>query len=45
MGVEVEEMMSQKDDSWNPHARLEFLKVAIQLDLVSKIRKNINNKN
>jgi hypothetical protein len=29
IGTAIEEMMSQSDDSWNPHARLEFLKVAI----------------
>jgi hypothetical protein len=29
IGTAIEEMMSQTDDSWNPHARLEFLKVAI----------------
>ncbi len=29
IAVEIEEMMSQTDDSWNPHAKLEFLKVAI----------------
>ena len=25
IGKEIEEMMSQTDDSWNPHARLEWL--------------------
>jgi hypothetical protein len=38
-------MMSQTDDSWNPHARLEFLKVAIQSIFslkVSEIRKYVN---
>jgi len=24
-GKKIEEMMSQTDDGWNPHARLEFL--------------------
>jgi hypothetical protein len=45
IGVEIEEMMSQTDDSWNPPARLEFLKVTIRSVFslkVSKIRKNIN---
>ena len=28
IGTAIEEMMSQTDDSWNPHERLEFLKVA-----------------
>ncbi len=42
IGVEIEEMMSQTDDSWNPHSRLEFLKVAIRSVFslrVSMIRK------
>jgi hypothetical protein len=45
IAVEIEEMMSQTDDSWNPHAKLEFLKVAIWSVFflkVSKIRKYIN---
>ncbi len=29
IGKEIEEMMSQTDESWDPHSRLEFLKVAI----------------
>ena len=29
IGEEIEEMMSQTDDSWDPHLRLESLKVAI----------------
>ena len=38
-------MMSQTDDSWNPHARLEFLKVAIRSVFslkVSEMRKAVN---
>jgi hypothetical protein len=45
IGKENEEMMSQTDDSWNPHARLEFLKVAICLVFslkVSEMRKVVN---
>ncbi len=37
--------MSQTDDSWNPHARLEFLKVAIRSVFslkVSEMRKVVN---
>ena len=30
IGTAIEEMMSQTDDSWNPHERLEFLKVAFR---------------
>ena len=45
IGREIEEMMNQTDDSWNPHARLEFLKVAIRTvfsSKVSEIRKGVN---
>jgi hypothetical protein len=45
IGTAIEEMMSQTDDSWNPHARLEFLKVAIRSVLslkVSEMRKVVN---
>ena len=45
IGTAIEEMMSQTDDSWNPHARLEFLKVAIQSVFslkVSEMRKIVN---
>jgi len=45
IGREIEEMMNQTDDSWNPHARLEFLKVAIRSvfsSKVSEIRKGVN---
>jgi hypothetical protein len=43
--IGIEEMISQTDDSWNPHARLEFLKVAIQSvfsSKVSDVRKVVN---
>jgi hypothetical protein len=46
VGEEIEIMMSQTDDNWNPHSRLEFLKVAIRTvfsSKVSEIRKTINN--
>jgi hypothetical protein len=42
---EIKLMMDQTDDSWNPHARLEFLKVAIRSVFSSKtseIRKSLN---
>ena len=45
IGTAIEEMMSQTDDSWNPHARLEFLKVAIRSVFslkVSEMRKAVN---
>ena len=45
IGTAIEEMMSQTDDSWNPHARLEFLKVAIRSVFslkVSEMRKVVN---
>ena len=45
IGTEIEEMMSQTDESWNPHARLEFLKVAIRSVFSSKVaelRKGVN---
>jgi hypothetical protein len=45
IGREIEEMMNQTDDSWNPHARLEFLKVAIRSifsSKVSEIQKGVN---
>jgi hypothetical protein len=45
IGREIEEMMNQTDDSWNPHARLEFLKVAICSvfsSKVSEIQKAVN---
>jgi len=31
IGTAIEEMMGQTDNTWNPHASLEFLKVAICL--------------
>jgi hypothetical protein len=34
---EVKEMMEQTDDSWNPHAILEFLKVSIRSIIASKV--------
>jgi len=43
--VEIEEMMKQTDISWNPHSKLEFLKMTIRTVFSSKtseIRKNIN---
>jgi hypothetical protein len=45
VGTEIEEMMSQTDESWNPHARLEFLKVTIRSVIsakVSELRKTAN---
>ena len=33
---EIENMMSQVDESWNPHSKLEFLKVAIRTVISSK---------
>jgi len=45
VGTEIEEMMKQTDDSWNPHAKLEFLKVAIRSVTsakVSELRKVAN---
>jgi len=45
IGAEIEEMMRQTDDSWNPHSRLEFLKVAIRSVVslkVSELRKTVN---
>jgi hypothetical protein len=34
---EVKEMMEQTDDSWNPHAILEFLKVVIRSTIATKV--------
>ena len=34
---ELQEMMRQTDDSWNPHASLEFLKVSIRTILAEKV--------
>ncbi len=45
VGKEIEEMMSQTDEDWNPHARLEFLKVTIRSVIsakVSELRKVAN---
>jgi exonuclease III len=45
IGKEIEEMMNQCDESWNPHLTLEFLKVSIRTVFSSKvsgIRQNIN---
>jgi hypothetical protein len=39
IGREIEEMMNQTDNSWNPHARLEFLKVAICLSFPQKFQR------
>jgi exonuclease III len=42
---DIKQMMDQTDDSWNPHNKLEFLKVAIRsvFSLVtSETRKNVN---
>jgi exonuclease III len=37
IGEEIEDMMSQTDKSWNPHTKLEFLKVCIRSVFVSKV--------
>jgi hypothetical protein len=45
IGRELEIMMSQTDQTWNPHSKLEFLKVAIRSIFsakVAEIRKPIN---
>ena len=45
IGTSIEEMMSQTDDSWNPHARLECFKVAFCLVFslnISEMRKVVN---
>jgi hypothetical protein len=42
---EVSEMMNQTDNTWNPHMKLEFLKVAIRTVFsvkVGELRKNLN---
>jgi predicted ATP-dependent endonuclease of OLD family len=36
---EIRNMMKQTDDSWNPHANLEFLKVAIRSTIANKVMK------
>jgi exonuclease III len=46
IGKELEDMMKQTDHTWGPHAKLEFLKVAIRSVFSSKVaevRKQINN--
>ncbi len=43
--IEIEEMMKQTDITWNPHSKLEFLKMTIRTVFslkTSEIRKNIN---
>jgi hypothetical protein len=45
IGREFEEMMKQVDESWNPHMKLEFLKMTIRTvfsSKVSEVRKHIN---
>jgi hypothetical protein len=45
IGIEIEEMMKQVDESWNPHMKLEFLKMTIRTvfsSKVSEVRKHIN---
>jgi hypothetical protein len=45
IGKEIEEMMNKTDESWYPHSRLGFLKVAIQSVFslkVSDMRKVVN---
>jgi len=37
IGRDLQEMMSQTDDTWNPHASLEFLKVSIRTILAAKV--------
>jgi exonuclease III len=44
---EINIMMNQTDQSWNPHSKLEFFKVAVRSVLSSKVsetRKNLNSK-
>jgi exonuclease III len=36
---EIEQMMSHVDESWNPHSKLEFLKVAIRSAMATKTSK------
>jgi hypothetical protein len=46
IGREIKMMLDQTDESWNPHLKLEFLKVAIRTTIagkVAKIRKYNNN--
>ena len=46
IGREIKTMLDQTDESWNPHLKLEFLKVAIRTTIagkVAEIRKNNNN--
>jgi exonuclease III len=46
IGIELEEMMRQTDENWNPHTTLEFMKVAIRSIFamkVAEIRKCENN--
>jgi exonuclease III len=45
VGKEIEEMLMQSEKNWNPHVKLEFLKVVIRTVLASKVsqlRKIIN---
>jgi exonuclease III len=44
MAEEIDRMMAQTDESWNPHTRLEFLKVSIRTIFsakISEVRKGI----
>ena len=46
IGNEIGEMLNQSDENWNPHVKLEFMKVAIRTVFASKVsqlRKIINN--
>jgi hypothetical protein len=37
IGMEIEEMMTQTSETWNPHMKLEFLKVAIRTVISAKV--------
>ena len=40
IGEEIELMMTQIDNNWDPHLRLEFLKVCIRSAIASKVMEN-----
>jgi hypothetical protein len=37
IGNEIGEMLNQTDENWNPHVKLEFLKVVIRTVFASKV--------
>jgi exonuclease III len=45
IGIEIEEMMKQTDENWNPHLKLEFLKMSIRSVFANKVMEVKKSKN